>query len=503
MVILILITNINFLFSTKIEIKGRQLYVNDRPFTIKGVCYYPVPVGKTVYTYKWDEDPSMYNTDFPMIKQMGANCIRTYYDLTIEDAMDAAYKNGLYVIMEYFVIWNTNYSDTTVKTQVLNGVKRMVDRWKDHPALLMWCIGHEVNFNIHLKNGELVQDAIATNRLQTWYTFLNEIAGKIHEWESPYWHPVTYGEGVADATNFGIWRDIYGRSGADTVGNTVFHSDDANMTNFDIWGVQTYQGKGFNVNFFETYASLSSKPLWIAETGCDAWDAINNIEEQNKQAEYIEAQWKQIEENLSAKKADNVCVGVTFFSWSDGWWKYKFGDNLTHNTNGSWANPYYYDYQVTASGTNRNMNEEWWGVVSIFPDTYQKTPRKAYYTLQSLWIKGDDEENQLNNILFRKESVNVPNPFVIGQDDYTDIWVYLNYSSVVKAVIYDYSGKLIRTLDNPIEYPGYIYQLRWDGKDENNNEVMTGLYLCKITAEYKIKDSSQQETQIIKIAVLK
>ncbi|MBN1899166.1 MAG: hypothetical protein JW827_10335, partial [Spirochaetes bacterium] len=281
LVLILFISNIDLLLSTTIEIKGKQLFVNGDPFVIRGVCYGPVPVGKTISTYNWWEDPSMYSIDFPMIKAMGANCIRTYSVVTLKAALDAAYQNGLYVIMEYPIPWNTAYSNnTTIRTQVFNQVYDMVSKWKDHPAILMWCLGHEVNYNINVVAGDLQTDATCTNRLDDWYPFLNEVAGKVHEWETPYWHPVTTGSGCFDSINMGIWRDAW-HYGMDNLGNPLFNAQDAKMPNLDCWGLQTYNGPGFSPGYFEKYAAQSSKPMWIAETGCDTWNSMANVENQD------------------------------------------------------------------------------------------------------------------------------------------------------------------------------------------------------------------------------
>ncbi len=485
-IFIVILFQTHFIWATKIEIKGKQLYVNDKPFMVKGVCYSGVPVGKD-YTYEWEYDRQDHATDFPLIKAMGANCIRTYGSFNQPYALDAAYQHGLYVIIEMAVPWTTDYSNNTTRTQVLNSAKRMVDKFKAHPAVLMWCIGHEVNVNITPG----VLNSTTTNGLKTWYPLLNEVAGKIHEWEAPYWHPVTYGEAVANASNFGNWI------GATTVGNPVFYSDDAHMQNFDIWGAQTYPGSYFESDFFSTYQSLSSKPLWIAETGCDAFDTRTHTENQEMQATVLNNLWTDVKNNANMYNPANPCVGVTFFSWDDGWWKYSGGSFYTHDTNGTWSQPYFYDYVGS-----KNMQEEWWGIVSIFPGTYERGLRKAYYTLQSLWTTGN-ETKELDNFLFRKTSVNIPNPFQLDQDSNTEIWAYLNYPSKINVKIFDYSGKLIREINQTTEYSGYTYRIDWNGKDNNNQKVKTGLYLCKIKAEYQIGDTSEQESQLIKIAVIK
>ncbi len=469
---------INILSATKIEIKNNKLYVNDNPFIIKGICYGPIPAGEES-TYKWDLYPALYNTDFPLIKDMGANCIRTYNEVTKKDALDAAYKNGLYVIMEMWVNWYGDFSDSTFRSNEINKFKDMVEKWKSHPAVLMWSFGHEL---IYWKN------KYGSGSDSDVFTLIEEAAKAAHEVEGQNnFHPVIspIGDMITNKIN---------KSGE--------KSTDADMSDLDIWAVQVYRGTNLH-SVFTDYENLGSKkPLIITETGCDAYDAKNHKEEQTQQALYIQKQWEEIDRNLIFKDSSKDCIGVTFFSWADGWWKYTGGSANLHNTNGSWPNGNYYDYVTGKS----NMNEEWWGITSIFPGTYEKTPRKAYYTLKSYWNKSSDDDNNLiDNILFRKISVNIPNPFNLSNDEYTDIWAYLNYESEVTMQIFDYSGKLIKSFNSSDldEYAGYKYTARWDGTDNNGNRIRTGLYICKITAKYKIKDSYQTEKQYIKMAVIR
>ncbi|MCS7245988.1 MAG: hypothetical protein RMJ38_07705, partial [candidate division WOR-3 bacterium] len=94
--------------STKVGIKGRNLYVNGEPFTIRGVCYSPTPIGKNVAAgYTWWSDRN-YLSDILKIKQLCANVIRTYsaplsYDANFAEFLNECYKNGIYVIIGYWV----------------------------------------------------------------------------------------------------------------------------------------------------------------------------------------------------------------------------------------------------------------------------------------------------------------------------------------------------------------------------------------------------------------
>ncbi|MGA2090280.1 MAG: hypothetical protein ABSH12_02330, partial [Endomicrobiales bacterium] len=90
--------------ATVVSVNGKKLLVNGTPFTIKGVCYSPTPVGYYPTTFDWWDVQSIYQNDFALLKSMGVNTIRTYNTTGITTAfLDAAAKNGIYVIMGYEV----------------------------------------------------------------------------------------------------------------------------------------------------------------------------------------------------------------------------------------------------------------------------------------------------------------------------------------------------------------------------------------------------------------
>jgi hypothetical protein len=76
---------------------------------------------------------------------------------------------------------------------------------------------------------------------------------------------------------------------------------------------------------------------------------------------------------------------------------------------------------------------------------------------------------------------NYPNPF----NPQTTIQFEIPFNGKLKINmelhIYNLQGELIRTLMNEEKEPG-IYQIRWDGLDEHNSKVATGIYLYQIRA---------------------
>ncbi len=73
---------------------------------------------------------------------------------------------------------------------------------------------------------------------------------------------------------------------------------------------------------------------------------------------------------------------------------------------------------------------------------------------------------------------NYPNPF----NPSTTINFDVARDGFVRLLIYDNSGKAVRTLVNGRESAGR-YSAVWDGKDEAHNPVASGLYICRLTAD--------------------
>ena len=138
-----------------------QLYVNHQPFFIKGA--------------------GLEFGDQEKLAAHGGNSFRTWTTEngreTGQQVLDRALKNGLYVTMGLDVARERHgfdYSDTNALTRQLEEIKAQVLKFKDHPALLMWDIGNELNLNSH---DAKVWDAV------------NDISKMIHQLDPN--HPTT------------------------------------------------------------------------------------------------------------------------------------------------------------------------------------------------------------------------------------------------------------------------------------------------------------------------
>jgi hypothetical protein len=111
-----------------------QLFVNQKPFYIKG--------GGLEFGSQEE------------LAAHGGNSFRTWRtDNGIEtgrEILDRAQSNGLYVTMGIDLTRERqgfDYNDSAAVAQQLADVQRQVLEYKDHPALLMWAIGNELNLN--------------------------------------------------------------------------------------------------------------------------------------------------------------------------------------------------------------------------------------------------------------------------------------------------------------------------------------------------------------------
>ena len=105
---------------------GFQLTVDGKPFTIHGA----------------GGDASK-----ALLAQVGGNTCRTWGADDIQDRLDDAHKHGLKVIVG---IWlgherhGFNWSDAGAVAKQFAMAKGQVQKWKDHPALLAWGLGNEM-----------------------------------------------------------------------------------------------------------------------------------------------------------------------------------------------------------------------------------------------------------------------------------------------------------------------------------------------------------------------
>lgn len=93
---------------------------------------------------------------------LGGNSIRTWSEEDAQEILDAAHEKGLTVM---FGLWvqherhGFDYNDEVAVQKQLERFTAIVERYKDHPAVLMWGVGNEVDlFYSNTKVWDAIQD---------------------------------------------------------------------------------------------------------------------------------------------------------------------------------------------------------------------------------------------------------------------------------------------------------------------------------------------------------
>jgi len=357
--------------TTTLTIIDRQIFLDAKPFTMKGVGYSPVPIGIDPETsppygdYFTSNYRPIYSRDLPLLRRMRANTIRLWgWNNTADhtDFLDTAYNNGgtpIYVVVTFWMGQSVypDISSPEARAEIKAAFRNMVAIHKNHPAVLMWAIGNELNAPWNYRNN-----------LKDLFSLINEMALEAHIEEGSSYHPVTSPLADVDLIN-------------------TISTYDSILNNLDVWSVQIYRGPSFG-NLFSEYQNVSTKPLTILEYGIDAYDDKNGDEYENigtpYQAFYAKALWKEMMKN------SNVCIGGSIMAYSDEWWKGKYGDTDIDHTTCPENNPTLHSTCGYSSNSHPDgySNEEWWGIMRTLdngPDPDIMQPRLIYNMLMSLW----------------------------------------------------------------------------------------------------------------------
>ena len=103
------------------------------------------------------------------------------------------------------------------------------------------------------------------------------------------------------------------------------------------------------------------------------------------------------------------------------------------------------------------------------------------------------------------ELFNYPNPFD-PEEGPTHIVYELSKNADVEILIYDYSGDLVLKREfQPGTIGGFSGQntFDWDGKNDEENEVVAGAYICMLRVLISKKGTNVFERKFTKIGVLR
>lgn len=329
-----------------VTLSGRSVSVDGAPFTVRGVCWSPVPKNSGVEGIDF---AGFVAQDAPLMAAAGINVVRTYSPITDPAVLDTLWDHGIYVAMTVFNV--TSESSATISSYV-NAVK-------DHPAVLFWLVGNEWNYNLLYDSADTIEEAV---------TALEAAAAHIQTLDD---RPVVtvYG-GLPDASTI------------------------ADLPSVDIWGLNVYSGISF-FGLFSEWEALSTKPMFLAEYGADAYNANLGQVDTASQATATRELTQEILDN--DVQNGGVAFGGTIFEWNDEWW--KAGNPSQQDTGGiaPGGGPY----------PDATFNEEFWGLVDI-----DRNLRPAYFELQALYGgEGTPTVNRLSNGGFDAFALSSAGPF--------------------------------------------------------------------------------------------
>jgi len=296
----------------RIEIRGRQVLVDGKALHLKGVCWNPVGV-----SHRSAEFRHFVDQDADLMAKAGINAVRTYAAITDKYVLDKLHEKGIYVINSVYNSGGSSVSSVAAKVRAV----------KDHPAILMYSVGNEWNYNGLYKRWSRMQSM----------SRVKQVARLIKSIDST--HPVA---------------SIYGEAPT----RDVIHG----LPEIDVWGMNVYNGLSFR-DTIEQFARRSGKPLFFGEYGADAFNANRNAEDQEAQAHATKVLTEKIVQRSSLKGGE--LLGGFLFEFSDEWWKDGHGSKSIHDVGGiaPGGGPY----------PDKTFNEEWWGIVDV-----DRQPRKAY-----------------------------------------------------------------------------------------------------------------------------
>ncbi len=391
---------------------GMRLIVDGQEFMVNGMNWDYIPIGQTIATTSyqfWNESDDIIkaalDAEMSLLKNMGVNAIRQYVGVKPKWVQYIYENYGIYTMINHAFgrygltidgAWEpiTDYSDPRVKDILLKETTEMAREFKDTPGILMFLLGNENNYGLFWDGAETEDipeaDSRTKPRARAMYKLFNDATLAMKQ--------IITDQPIAICNGDLLFLDIIAEECKDV----------------DIYGTNMYRGVSFG-DAFERVKNEFGKPILFTEFGSDAFNAVQNQEDQKAQAYYMVGNWKEIYANAAGLGKTGNSLGGFTFQFSDGWWKYGQTTNLDiHDNNASWDNG---GYEFDFVEGEDNMNEEWFGICAKGPTNskglYTLYPRAAYYALK--------EAHQLN-------------PYALGTTA-TSLESHFNNIQIIDAVL--------------------------------------------------------------------
>lgn len=248
--------------------EGYQLIRNGKPFFIKGAGG---------------------DSHFKELAEIGGNTIRVFDTSNLQEKLDEAHRHNLAVIVDIYIpsyskAYNL-YEDEKENEILKQEIRDLVHQHKDHPALLIWNLGNEINYPLVFRKNDFIR------------TF-NEIVSMIQEIDPN--HPVS-------TSIIGVGRK--------TMSSIYIHSPDLDLISFNTFGNTRF----INSHLAQISLLFGSRPYFFSEYGPNGpWESSSTswgapIEETSTvKSERISARFNRIN-NID----DGANLGSLMFYWGN------------------------------------------------------------------------------------------------------------------------------------------------------------------------------------------
>jgi len=277
--------------------EGMFLSVNGEKLMINGMNWDYFPIG-TNYSYSlWKQSDDVIkaalDSEMGLLQNMGVNVIRQYTGVQPK-WIKYIYENyGIYTMLNHSFgryglnlkgawVAVTDYSHKDAQEVLLTEVSTMAQTYKNTPGLLLFLLGNENNYGLFWAGAETEdfpdddekKRFIGDTRGRAMYKLMNEAAIKMKSINASL--PIAICNGDL------LFIDIIAEECKDV----------------DILGTNMYRGASFG-DAFDVVKEKLNKPILFTEFGADAFNAIENQEDQKSQAYYMVENWKDIYQNAA------------------------------------------------------------------------------------------------------------------------------------------------------------------------------------------------------------
>lgn len=145
-----------------IEVRGNQVFVNNKPIKLRGVNHHEVmPLrGRSLTGNIWEDDVRIF-------REANVNYFRTSHYPPDEALLEACDKLGMFIQIEAPFCWahETTVEEKDYYPLLINQHVEMVNRDRSHPSIIMWSLGNEsLKYEEYFQKAGIVLREIDTTR---------------------------------------------------------------------------------------------------------------------------------------------------------------------------------------------------------------------------------------------------------------------------------------------------------------------------------------------------